>query len=57
MSTFKANIRHRGREYINSKLTHCAVGPPRGYTYTSILCNTEKSVINGKQKKSSFLRR
>ena len=30
MFTFKANIRHRGREYINSKLTDCAVGPPRG---------------------------
>ena len=30
MFTFKANIWHRGREYINSKLTDCAVGPPRG---------------------------
>ena len=30
MFTCKANIRHRGREYINSKLTDCAVGPPRG---------------------------
>ena len=30
MFTFKANIRHRGREYRNPKLTDCAVGPPRG---------------------------